>query len=449
MEVGKTYKVKIEGYDVNGYGVAHIDNKVVFVEGACKDEVVIAKITSPHKKYAFAVCERILEQSNDRITPACPYFELCGGCDLMHIDYNVEKQIKENKVKQTLKAFKDAKYNNIISNDKIHGYRNKVMIPFTIDEDGDTLYGFYEKNSHDIISIDKCLISDDKTNDIMRFICRYLSIFHISIYDETTHTGLFKEVMIRHTALNEYMVVLITTKDYDFTNLVNYLNNEFPEIKSIYLNINSVKTNVVLSNEFKLLSGNKTIIEEILGLKFNVSPSSFMQVNHDQCENLYSEALRMAKLNKNMNVIDAYCGMGSITLNIAKDVNHVYGIEIVDAAIQNANTNKELNNISNATFISGKCEDEIKKLVNKEKIDVIFFDPPRKGCDIEFLKTVIEMKIPTIVYISCNVATQARDLKILEDNGYEVLEVTACDLFPRTSHVEVVTMLELKTDKNK
>ena len=170
-----------------------------------------------------------------------------------------------------------------------------------------------------------------------------------------------------------------------------------------------------------------------------------MQVNHDQCERLYSEAFRMASLNKNMNVIDAYCGMGSITLNIAKEVKHVYGIEIVPAAIDNANSNKLLNNIDNASFICGKCEEEIKKLVNLKNIDVIFFDPPRKGCDIEFLNTVIEMNIPSIVYISCNIATAARDVKILEENGYKLKEVTPVDLFPRTAHIETV----LKLDKIK
>ena len=172
-----------------------------------------------------------------------------------------------------------------------------------------------------------------------------------------------------------------------------------------------------------------------------------MQVNHDQCEKLYEEAFRMANLNKNMNVIDAYCGMGSITLNIAKHVNYVYGIEVVPEAIDNANKNKEINGISNVSFICGKCEDEIVKLANKENIDVVFFDPPRKGCDIKFLNTIISMKIKKIVYISCNIATAARDIEILEKNGYELKEVTPTDLFSKTSHVECVTLLERKKDR--
>lgn len=444
MKEKETYKVTIESFDINGYGVCHIDSKIVFVIGAVIDEEVIVEIINVHKKYAFAKLVRILKESPLRVKPDCPYYKYCGGCDMMHISYEEESKIKEFRVSQTLRGL-DYQLLPIIKADNIYGYRNKVMVPFCKDIDEDILYGFYQKDSHEIVSIDNCLISDDLTNKILNYICKYLNIFHISIYDEKSHTGLFKEVMVRHTKLNEYMVVLVTTEYYDFTNLVEYLTKDFNEIKSIYLNINNKKTNVVLSNEYKLIYGNETIIEDILGLKFNVSPASFMQVNNSQCEKLYKKAIELANLNKNMNVIDAYCGMGSITLNIAKNVNKVYGIEIVESAIENANNNKYLNNINNAEFILGPCEEKIKELSNMTNIDVIFFDPPRKGCDIEFLNTVINMKIPKIIYISCNVATCARDIKILEENGYKLETVVPVDLFPRTLHVEVVSVLVKKT----
>ena len=443
MKEKETYKVNIESFDINGYGVCHIDSKVVFVLGAVKDEEVIIEIINVHKKYAFAKIVRILTESPLRVIPNCEYYEHCGGCDMMHIPYNVEAEIKTNWVTQTLRGL-EYKLIPIIKADYEYGYRNKVMVPFCKDIDDDILYGFYMKDSHNIVSIDKCLISDDLTNNILQFISKFLNIFHISIYDEESHTGTFKEVMIRRTKLKEYMVVLITREYYDFSKLVEYLTNEFKEIKSIYLNINEKKTNVVLSNEYRLLYGSETITEDILGLKFNVSPSSFMQVNNAQCEKLYKQAIDLANLNENMNVIDAYCGMGSITLNIAKKVNKVYGIEIVDSAIKNANKNKELNNITNAEFILGPCEEKIKELVNLNNIDVIFFDPPRKGCDIEFLKTVISMHIPKIVYISCNIATCARDIKILEENGYKLEVVQPVDLFPKTLHVETVCLLVKK-----
>ena len=444
MDVNKTYKLQIEDYDMNGFGISHLDNKVIFVEGAMKDEEVIAKITNIHKKYAFAEAVRILTKSELRIDPICPYFNECGGCDLMHMPYEIEKQIKEKKVKNTLRLTDSVKFNPIISNDNILGYRNKVMVPFLRTVDDEVVYGFYAKKSHFIIPMDKCLISNDIANNIIHLINRYLNVFHISIYDELTNTGLFREVMIRNTKNNDFMVVLVVTKDYNFKGLIDLLTSEFPQIKSIYLNINSKQTNVVLSNEFKLIYGDSVIIENILGLKFQVSASSFMQVNHDQCEKLYTEAFRLANLNENMNVIDAYCGMGSITLNIAKRVKHVTGIEVVESAIINANENKKINNIDNADFICGKCEDEILHLASQKQIDAIFVDPPRKGCDITFIDTVIKMQIPKIVYISCNVATLQRDVEILKKNGYELKEVTPCDLFSRNSHIETVALLSLK-----
>lgn len=444
MEVGRIYNVLIEDYDMNGYGVAHIESKVVFVKGALKDERVKAKIENIHKKYAFAECIEVIDASIDRQKPECPYYELCGGCDMMHMKYEVECKIKEGRLKQTFRHFKDLEYHPIIQNRNTLGYRNKVMMPFALDDDQDVTYGFYEKKSHKIVPIDQCIISDDITNDIIYYINRFLNIFHVKIYDEDTHKGLFREVMIRHTALNEYMVVIVATHDYDFSVLVKYLVEEFKQIKSIYLNINPERTNVVLGDKYKLLYGNPVIIEDILTHKFQVSPQSFMQVNHDQCERLYAEALKLADLRNDMTVIDAYCGMGSITLNIARRVKKVYGIEIVPSAIENAKENMKLNNITNAEFICGPCEEEIVKLVNKEKIDAIFFDPPRKGCEQKFLDTVIQMEIPQIVYISCNVATCARDCAYLEEHGYKVVEATPVDLFSRTLHTESIILLNHK-----
>ena len=443
MVVGQRINTVVDSYDINGYGVCHIDKKIVFAEGAMEGESVIIEITDIHKNFCFAKTIKVLEKSKNRIEEACAFSKLCGGCNLLHMDYETELKIKENRVRQTLRKF-SYKENPIINNKDIYGYRNKVMIPFRKDEEGDVIYGFYEKMTHNVISMDKCIISNDISNKIVFYIARYLSLFNISIYDETSNKGLFKELMIRNTILDEYMVVLVATRKYDFSDLVNFITKEFPMIKSIYLNINPENTNVVLSNDYTLLYGMETITEDILGLKFNVSPASFMQVNHYNCERLYEEAIKLADLKPNYNVIDAYCGMGSITLNIAKNVNHVYGIEVVESAIVNANNNKKLNNIYNADFICGKCEDEIKKLVSKEKIDVIFFDPPRKGCDKSFLDTVISMNIPKIVYISCNIATAARDIEILTKNGYELKEETPCDLFSRTAHCESILVIEKK-----
>ena len=447
MEVGKTYKLNITGYDMNGLGVAKEEGIVIFVEKALKDEVVIAEITHAHKKYAFARTIKVLEPSKNRMMSPCPYYECCGGCDLLHMDYRCEAQIKQNKVIDSfakISKLKDLKINPIIRNKHVLGYRNKVMVPFGKDEDDNVIYGFYQKLSHNITSIDKCVISNHYANDVIEFIRKYVSVMNIPIYDETTHKGILRTVMIRNNLHNEMMVVLVVTKYIDISGLINYLKEGFKRVKSVYLNINNQKTNVMLSHDYVHIYGEEFLVEEILGLKFKVSAASFMQVNHEQCERLYLEAFRMADLKKDMNVIDAYCGMGSITLSIAKNVKHVYGIEIVPEDIENANENKALNNIKNATFICGKCEEEIKKLVSKEKIDVIFFDPPRKGCDVEFLKTVVDMRIPKIVYISCNIASCCRDINYLMENNYEVIEATPVDLFSKTSHVECIALLNRK-----
>lgn len=438
------FDVTIESYDSNGYGVTHINKKVVFIMGALLNEKLKIKIISDHKKYAFGEIVKIIEKSPLRVEGECPFSKNCGGCDFFYMPYEEEAKIKENSVRLTLRDFRDFDFFPIIEADSYIGYRNKVMIPFRRDEEDDVIYGFYEKNSHKIVSIDKCLISDDKSNEITHFIERYLSLFHISIYNEEEHSGIFKELMIRHTKLNEYMVVLVVTKEIDFSWLIDKLNEEFPEIKSIYLNINEIKTNVVLSNNFKLLYGKETILEDILGLKFEVHPSSFLQINHDQCEKLYSKAIELANLNSRMVVLDAYCGIGTITLNIAKRAKKVIGIEVVEDAIRNANKNKEINGISNATFICGKCEDVITSISQTEKVDVIFVDPPRKGCDASFLTTVIKMNIPKIVYISCNPATMARDIKILEKANYKLLKVVPVDQFPRTNNIETVCSLVKK-----
>ena len=442
MKLDDEYKVIIESFDVNGYGVCHIEGRVVFVEYALEGEEVIIKITNIHKKYCFAKAIKVLKASPHRIMSLDEINNLAGEADLIFVDYETELKIKENKVKNTIKS-SNYKFNNIISSDNQYNYRNKTMMPFQM-RNGDVIYGYYSQKSHDIVETKNDSLANPKVSDILYLIKRYLVLFNVSIYDEKTNSGIFREVMIRNNYKNEFMIVLVATKKIDFSRLIEMLTEEFKEIKSIYLNVNSKNTNVVLSDEYYLLYGNKAINENILGLTFEVYPASFLQVNHNQCEKLYSEAFRMANLNKNMNVIDAYCGIGSITLNIAKNVNHVYGIEIVEDAILNANNNKKINNIENATFICGPCEKEIKKLANLNNIDIVFFDPPRKGCDVEFLNTIIEMKISKIIYISCNVATLARDIKVLEENGYELKEVTPVDLFSKTSHVETICVLSKK-----
>lgn len=439
-------KLKIEALDNFGKGVARIDNKTYFVENALIDEEVLAKITGEAKNVVFASAIKLLSINKKlREEHICPYALECGGCDLMHLKYDYELVVKQKLVASTIKKIAGIEpiVRPTIKSDNIYHYRNKCIVPFQ-EIDGEVVYGFYAPRSHNVIKRTNCLIEPEIFSNILEDAKEYCIENEISIYDEKTNTGILRNIMLRINKNKEIMIVFILTKkDARFNYLALKLMNKY-NITSVYLDINSKRTNVVLTDELSLIVGNPVLVEDILGLKFNVSPLTFLQVNHDQCEKLYSCALDYANLSGNEEVIDAYCGMGSITLNIAKRVKHVYGIEIVSKAIEDANKNKELNNISNATFICGKCEDEIKKLVKKTSIDVIFFDPPRKGCDQSFLDTVIEMKIPKIVYISCNIATCARDIKYLSAYGYELIEVTPVDLFSNSSHIESVSLLSLK-----
>ena len=299
-----------------------------------------------------------------------------------------------------------------------------------------------KKKSHDIIDFTKCLIEPSILTSILEKTKAYLIENNISIYDELKHKGIFRAVMLRITKLKEIMLVFVVTKKIDLMPLVLEINKSI-SLASVYLSINDKKTNVVLSDNNILIYGKKTIVEDILNHKFEVSPNTFLQVNNSQAEKLYSKAIEYLNPTKADNIIDAYCGMGSITLSIAPYVNSIYGIEIVPSAIENAKKNAIANNINNAYFTCGKCEEEIINLINVKPITAMVFDPPRKGCDKVFLDTVKKAGIQRIVYISCNIATCARDSLYLSDR-YKVIEATPVDLFPRTSHVESIVLLERK-----
>ncbi len=440
--------LEIIDVDQDGQGIAKLDNKVYFIKNALTSEIVEAKIIKSNKNFSFAKTSKVIKSSIYREEPKCIHYYECGGCDFMHANYDFELLMKKNKVRNTFKKIADLDINvlDTVKNNNIYGYRNKVLIPFEMKNE-EIIYGFYKEKSHEIVEISDCLIENKFVKSILIKIKELLNKYKISIYNEIEHKGLFKAVMIRSTSFNRLMIVLVTTKiNSVYQNIALELHNTFDNIDSIMLNINPEKTNVVLSYDYINLYGNNYIEEEILNLKFQVGASSFLQINHSQTNKLYDLAINLLNINKEMTVIDAYCGIGTITLALALKAKHVYGIEIVEEAIKNANNNKELNNITNATFICGKCEDEIEKIVKDNKIDAILFDPPRKGADRSFLETIVKTKIKRIVYISCKVSSCARDVKYLIDNNYEVKKVIPVDLFSRTTHVECICSLALKTN---
>ena len=446
MNVCDILELKIDDFDLEGLGIAHYEGKPIFIDNAIPGEVVKFKILRITKNLCFAKNISIINKSSDREDHICKYYASCGGCNIMHMKYMYQLKFKHELTKRTLKKIigQDIKVNPCVENPNPYGYRNKIIVPFK-EVNGEIISGFYEEKSHNIVPSDGCMIEPSFSSDIIKTIKELLKKYRVEIYDEERDKGIFRNVMIRVSYAKRAMVVLVATKMIDeFNDISKELMDKYQNIVSLYLNINDKKTNVVLQDKFILLKGDKYIEENINGLIFKVHPNSFLQINHAQCERLYKKAIELASITKDDVVIDAYCGIGSISLNIAKCAKYVYGIEVVKEAVDNANLNMKLNNISNASFICGKCEDEIMNLVKNQKIDVMVFDPPRKGCDIKFLDTVIKSKIKRIVYISCKASTFARDLKILSENGYEISEVTPFDLFSHSSHVENVCLLTLK-----
>ncbi len=443
MKENDIIKLNITDYDSEGLGIAHYENKPVFVDNALPGEVIKARITRITKNLVFADNLEILESSSEREYNICPYYKTCGGCNIMHMKYNLQLKYKTDLVKRTIHKISgfDPKVNDCIPNPNPYEYRNKIIVPFG-EENGEIISGFYEAKSHKIVKSNGCMIEPSISRDIISYIKDLIKKYKIEVYKESKNKGIIRNVMLRVSSYNKIMVVLVATKYLpEFKNMAIDINNKFKDCISIYLNINDKMTNVVLQDDYRLLFGERYLVENINGLLFNVHPNSFLQINHKQCENLYQKAINYANIKESDVVLDAYCGIGSISLNIAKHAKFVYGIEVVKEAVDNALGNMKLNNITNADFYCGKCEDLIENLVKDKHIDVIVFDPPRKGCDKKFLDTVIKSGIKKIVYISCKTSTFARDIKILCDNGYKILEVTPFDLFSHSIHTECCGVL--------
>lgn len=443
MMVDDIINLNITDFDSEGLGIGHYDSKPVFVDNALPGEEVKCRIIRVTKNLAFAENLEILKESENREHNICPYYKMCGGCNIMHMKYEYQLKFKTDLVKRTIHKVSgfDPVVNLCVANPNPYEYRNKIIVPFG-KRDGRVISGFYEAKSHNIVESCGCMIEPKISRDIIEYTKELIEKYKISVYDEASHTGLIRNMMLRVTSLNKIMVVLVSTKDSKpLRDMAEDIYNRFDMVVSVYLNINDKKTNVVLQDDYRLLFGEKYLVENINGLLFNVHPNSFLQINHKQCENLYQKAINYANIKESDVVIDAYCGIGSISLNIAKHAKFVYGIEVVKEAVVNALNNMKLNNITNADFLCGKCEDIIDSLVKDKKIDVIVFDPPRKGCDERFLNTVIRSGIKKIVYISCKTSTFARDIKILCDNGYKVVEVTPFDLFSHSVHTECCGVL--------
>ncbi|MFZ9781979.1 MAG: 23S rRNA (uracil(1939)-C(5))-methyltransferase RlmD, partial [Bacilli bacterium] len=400
-------------------------------------------------KYAEGRITKRLTTSPQRVTPPCPYYEACGGCQLQHLSYQEQLRMKKMRVAEVLRRMGDynGKVDDIIASEKPLQYRNKVQFPFGKDERGNLIAGLYQQGSHRIIDIDECLIENTEADQIVRLVKKLCIEHQIEAYDQKYRKGFIRHVMVRKGIVtNQLMVVLVTGKINfpEKKTFVDTLTKAFPHIRTIVQNINPEFTDVVLGYREHILFGDGFIEDELSGLKFKIAAKSFFQVNPFQSEKLYGRALAIAQLTPNDVVLDAYSGVGTITLLAAKQAKHVTGVEIVRDAVLNAIENAKLNQIRNVSFIEADAAPYLVERANKGKTyDVLFVDPPRQGCDGSFLNAVKTIKPKKMVYISCEPSSLARDIKILSDT-YEVKYVQPVDMFSQTYHVETVVLLELK-----
>jgi 23S rRNA (uracil1939-C5)-methyltransferase len=453
----------IIGLGHQGEGVGRANGFTLFIQGALPGEKVRAKVLKLKKQYGYAKLLEIVEASPSRTEPPCSIYSQCGGCQLQHLDYEEQLRWKRQMVVDNLERIgkltvaRDA--NAESDNGQAEGfrvlptlgmqdpwrYRNKAQVPFG-EEEGGLIGGFYTQNSHRIIDMDTCLIQHEQSDTIIRRIKEMGRELGITAYNESQHSGLLRHVVTKigfHSG--QIMVVLITNgrKIPRVEEWISGIRESIPEVVSIIHNVNKAKTNVIFGDETKVLWGQEEIVDSIGDIQFAISARSFYQVNPVQTELLYRKALDYAELTGEETVIDAYCGIGTISLFLAQKAKQVYGVEIVPEAIEDAKKNAKLNQINNVEFAVGKAEEIIPAWKKEGKIaDVIVVDPPRKGCDEALLDTIIAMKPKRVVYVSCNPSTLARDLQILEEGGFRTVEVQPVDMFPHTTHVECTVLLK-------
>lgn len=430
-----------------GNGVGKVGGYPLFVPNGLPGEEAVVKVIKVNKNFGFGKLIELKNISEERVDPTCHVH--CGGCQLQHMSYNLQLQMKQNQVRNVMKKIGHLEHvliHPIIGMDNPFHYRNKVQIPVG-EKDGKLITGYYQKRSHRIVEdLDTCSSQADEINEILPEVKKIANRIGIEAYDEENHRGVLRHIMIRTGyATKETMLVLVTktNKLPGKEILIQELTDKFPDIKSIVQNINDQRTNLILGEKTKVLWGEEYIHDKIGELTFAISAKSFYQVNPVQTKVLYDKALEYAKIDENDVVIDAYCGIGTISLFLAQKAKKVYGVEVVPEAIHDAKANAKLNGMNNVEFVVGQAE-KIMPEWKREGLDpdVIVVDPPRKGCAPEFLEAMIEMEPKRIVYVSCNPSTLARDLRILEDGGYRTNEVQPVDMFPNTTHVECVSLLQ-------
>ncbi len=442
--------LEITALTSEGSGVGHFGAFAVFVEGAAAGDRLIAHIIKVKPNYAVGIIKELLHPSQDRVQPTCSVAAQCGGCAFQHISYEAECEHKRRRVEDALQRIGgfEISVREILTTPNTSRYRNKAQYPVAMGTDGRTKVGFYAKRTHRIVDCRDCTLQPAEFSSLLHVILRWAAEFGVSVYDEATGRGLLRHIYLRKGfSTGELMVCLVVTdRAVPHTKeLTERLLSENSGIKSVVLNVNPARTNVVLGSECCTVFGSDAITDLLCGLRFQLSPLSFFQVNPAGAELLYRKTAEFAALTGDETVLDLYCGTGTIGLSMAHAAKAIIGVEIIPQAIENAKENAKRNGIANASFFCDDAAGTAKRLrENGTRPDVVILDPPRKGCSAETLETVAAMVPQRIVYVSCDPATLARDCKLLRELGYELQQAVAVDMFPHTGHVETVVSLVRK-----
>lgn len=463
MQKNQTVITEITDIGVNGEGIGKVDGYTLFIKDAVIGDQVEAKVTKARKNYGYARLMKILSPSPDRVNARCAFARQCGGCQIQEMSYEKQLEFKARKVRGNLERIGgfppellDRVMEPAVGMDQPFGYRNKAQFPFGTDKEGRPVTGFYAGRTHSIIANTDCALGVPVNREILEIILTYMEENHVPSYDEKTGTGVIRHALIRFGfTTKEIMVCLvINSRKLPYEERLVEKLRAIEGMTSISVSPNMEQTNVIMGSTFRVLWGKEYITDYIGSVKYQISPLSFYQVNPVQTEKLYSLALEYADLQGGESVWDLYCGIGTISLFLAQKAGQVYGVEIVPQAIIDARKNAQINGIENAEFFVGKAEEVLPDYYDRYKkehggerarADVIVVDPPRKGCDEALLETVVKMAPERVVYVSCDSATLARDMKYLCGNGYEVRKVRAVDMFPMTVHVETVVLLSHKS----
>ena len=452
VEKNKEYEVEIIDNGFEGEGIAKLNDFTIFIPGAIKGEKCRILIVKVNKSFAFGKLLEVLKSSGYRVNADCATYKRCGGCSLRHIQYEETLKIKRDMVQNLVnKGLKNKiTVNYVIDMDNPYNYRNKLQYPVGKDKKGMPVIGVFANRTHEIIPVESCLIQNKEAEKVAKEIFKFIKEKNISIYDEKTRSGAIRHIIVKIGVKTNEIMCIIVSNDETLRmekEFVKDITSKFSNVKTIIKNINNKNTNVILGNKNVVIYGDGFIYDKLGDYTFKISAKSFYQTNPTQTEVLYNKAIEFARLDKEDVLCDLYCGIGTIGIFASSKVKQVYGIEIVEEAVEAAKENAKINNVDNIEFIAGDVEKAFKELVEEHHVEptAIIVDPPRRGLDATTINKTLELEVEKLVYVSCNPATMVRDLKMLEEK-YDVKEIQPVDMFPYTSHVECVAVLQLKKD---